>query len=424
MVNHFINLLLAISLQDNVLWIGIFIITAVMIGFLFIQQRQGMRLKSELAELSKIQKRNVEYEFVIKAMRVSVWHVDAKTHVIRYEQDFRDKRVNWSQAPDGSTFEDAAQMIDGRDNVRVLASMDALMTGKSTEYHEIYRVPTPYSARPFYWEESFATVAERDVDGTPALIVGTSMRIDERKTMEKELLTARNKAEESDRLKSAFIANMSHEIRTPLNAIVGFTSLLPDISNDEERTQLFGLVQENTQKLLRIMDDVVSISKVEAGQDKPVLTPFELNALLADVTAHYEAEAAPGVKLTTHFASDAETITTDRSRLKEIMKRLVSNAVKFTSQGTVTVGYDEPLPARIRIWVDDTGKGIDKAYTERVFERFFKVDEFVPGAGLGLSVCQTLAESLGGQVGVDSEPGKGSRFWIEIPTKQFYEYEQ
>jgi signal transduction histidine kinase len=243
------------------------------------------------------------------------------------------------------------------------------------------------------------------------------MRIDERKAMEEALVLARNRAEESDRLKSAFIANMSHEIRTPLNAIVGFTSILPDITDDTERKGLLDLIHENTQKLLRIIDDVVSISKVEAGQEELVMTAFELNTVLSDLMARYQSDLNPGVEMTTAFASDMENVTTDHSRLIEIMKHILSNAVKFTAQGTITVGYDKPEAGRIRIWVRDTGKGIAEEHQERVFERFFKVDEFIPGAGLGLSVCRTLAQSLGGQVGVESKLGEGSRFWVEIPIQ-------
>ncbi len=417
MISLLLNLLLEISLQDYSLWIIFFVITIVMIWLLFFQQRQRRELKGELVELSKIQKRNVEYEFVIKAMRVCVWHIDAKTGSISYEQDFRDKTVNWVQAPDGTEYDNATLFLDPRDRDHVQASLEDICSGRTSDYHEIYRVLTPYAARPFYWEESYATVAERDLDGKPTIIVGTAMRIDERKAMEEALVLARNRAEESDRLKSAFIANMSHEIRTPLNAIVGFTSILPDITDDTERKGLLDLIHENTQKLLRIIDDVVSISKVEAGQEELVMTAFELNTVLSDLMARYQSDLTPGVEMTTAFASDMENVTTDHSRLIEIMKHILSNAVKFTAQGTITVGYDKPEAGRIRIWVRDTGKGIAEEHQERVFERFFKVDEFIPGAGLGLSVCRTLAQSLGGQVGVESKLGEGSRFWVEIPIQ-------
>ena len=417
MIDQLLNLTLETSLRANIVWTVLLVITIALIWLLFFQRHQGKELKGELAELAKIQKHNVEYEFVIKAMRVSVWHIDAKTGAITYEQDFRDKSINWKQAPDGTGYNDATQLLDPRDRDHVYAAMDNICSGRTNDYHEIYRVLTPYSSRPFYWEESYATVAERDVDGKPTVIVGTSMRIDERKAMEEALVLARNKAEESDRLKSAFIANMSHEIRTPLNAIVGFTSILPDVSNEEERKGLLDLVHENTQKLLRIIDDVVSISKVEAGQEELVMTAFDLNMLLGDLVTQHQAHVNPGVELTTMFANETQNVTTDHNRLQEIVKHLLSNAIKFTSQGTIIVGYDKPQQGRIRFWVRDTGKGIAKENQKHVFERFFKVDEFIPGAGLGLSVCRTLVQSLGGEIGVESKLGEGSNFWVNIPIQ-------
>ena len=398
-------------------WMVLLIIVFVMTWLIFLQHHQGRQLKGELAELAKIQKHNVEYEFVIKAMRVSVWHVDARTHAITYEQDYRDKSSNWTQAAEGTPYGEASQLIDPRDRDHVYASMEAICSGKVSDYHETYRVLTPYSSRPFYWEESYATVADRDVDGKPATIVGTSMRIDERKAMEEALIQARNKAEESDRLKSAFIANMSHEIRTPLNAIVGFTSILPDVSDETERKGLLDLVHENTQKLLRIIDDVVSISKVEAGQEELVMTAFDLGMVLTDLMERYRDDCAPGVELSTAFADATERITTDHNRLTEIMKHLLANATKFTAKGTIVMGYDKPVAGRIRIWVKDTGKGIAEEHKAHIFERFFKVDEFIPGAGLGLSVCRTLVQSLGGEIGVESRLGEGSTFWVEIPVQ-------
>lgn len=415
-----IGLLLNLSLENlwaNSPWMVFVAITVVMIWFIILQFRQGKQLKGELAELAKIQKHNVEYEFVIKAMRVSVWHIDAKTRAISYEQDFRDKSSNWNQAPEGTQYPDATQLLDPRDRDHVTVSMDAICTGRTSDYHEIYRVETPYASRPFYWEESYATVADRDVNGLPTVIVGTSMRIDERKGMEEALVSARNRAEESDRLKSAFIANISHEIRTPLNAIVGFTSILPDVSDETERKNLLDLVHENTQKLLRIIDDVVSISKVEAGQDELVMTAFDLNTVLNDMVVRYASDAAQGVEMTTACPNTEQNITTDHSRLTEIMKHLISNATKFTAKGSIILGYDQPQGGRIRIYVQDTGKGIAPEHRERIFERFFKVDEFIPGAGLGLSVCSTLVQSLGGEIGVESKLGEGSIFWFDIPIQ-------
>jgi signal transduction histidine kinase len=235
--------------------------------------------------------------------------------------------------------------------------------------------------------------------------------------MEQALVDARFRAEDSDRLKTAFIANISHEIRTPLNAIVGFTSLLPDIQDAEERKTLLDMIHENTQKLLRIVDDVVNISKVEAGKEEVVLTAFDLDILLRELIDQFRSKAKPGVTLTTNFAITPQNITTDRNRLTEVIKHLLSNAAKFTNQGSITIGYEAPKDGRIRIYVSDTGIGIAREMQDRIFERFFKVDEFVPGAGLGLSICHTMVYSLGSSIEVESKLGEGATFTIEIPMQ-------
>ena len=390
---------------------GVLAVAAVLL--LLKQRRDGRQLEFELAQLTKVRKHNIEYEFVLKAMSLSTWHIDAKNRRIYYDNDYREKLDNYVPAP-GLTLDELATVFADKDSTRVLNAMDDLCQGRTEELHEAYQVKIAHSDR-YYWEESYATVASRDDEGLPVNIVGTSMRIDDRKAMENALVTARNKAEESDRLKSAFIANMSHEIRTPLNAIIGFTSLLPDISGSAERQQLIELIQENNQKLLRIIDDVMSISKIEAGNEQLQMSTFDLCIFLSEVTGKYKEKAAAGVNVSTMFCQSSLSITTDQKRLQEIMNHLLSNAVKFTQRGNIIVGFDTLENQRIRVWVRDTGKGIPTDALPRVFERFFKVDEFVPGAGLGLSTCQTMAYSLGGTMGVESELGKGSNFWLEMP---------
>ena len=246
--------------------------------------------------------------------------------------------------------------------------------------------------------------------------MGTSLRIDSRKNLETALKQALSKAEESDRLKSAFIANMSHEIRTPLNAIIGFTSVLPDIEDHDERQELINLIQENNSKLLRIIDDVMNISKIEAGKEQLQMALFDVNVILDELVNRYQSQVAGGVTISTDFAAPHQEINSDLNRVLTSMEHLVSNAVKFTTHGSIVVGYDAVADHRIRLWVRDTGKGVAPEDQERIFERFYKVDEFVPGAGLGLSLCRTMAISLGGNVGVQSEYGKGSTFWMEIPA--------
>ena len=416
MINLTINIALDIQIL-NMLPHVLLVLVIISLGVvLWYQIKAGKQLKSELQLLESVGKHNVEYEFVLGTMKLSIWHLDVKTSELTFEHDFREKGNKYFVNVDGMTMGESLLPLDPRDAERVKNALGELCEGHSSAYHEIYRVLVPYD-NSFYWEESYATVAARDVDGKPVKIVGTTQCIDDRKAMEEALVQARNRAEESDRLKTAFIANMSHEIRTPLNAIVGFTSVLPDIDNEEERKSLLDLIHENTQKLLHIVDDVVNISKIESGQEQLIMTTFDLNTMLAEAMAAFAERLPSGVELNISFAQDALSITTDMIRLSTIAKHLISNAMKFTQQGSIVVGYDNPVDGRVCIWVRDTGKGIAEDNLERVFERFYKVDEFVPGAGLGLSLCRVMASSLGGSVTVESKLGEGSIFRVDVPIR-------
>lgn len=403
------------EISEYVVWTLLILVVLALIIVIFWQRSAGRELSYELNMLSKVKKNNVEYEFVLKAMKLSTWHIDPKTMIVTYDNDFREKGDLWVPGIEGTGVKDTTLMFyDQHEAERVYQLLKDLCEGKVEEYHEVYRVQLP-GANKFYWEESYATIAERNVDGKPLRIVGTSMRIDDRKDMENALIEARYKAEESDRLKTSFLANISHEIRTPLNAIVGFTSVLPDVTEPEERQGLMDLINENTQKLLRIVDDVVSISKVEAGNDELMMSSFDLVITIRHIVDHFMPNLKSGVVMTTNFPDTSFMVTTDKVRLQDIVRHLVSNAVKFTDHGHIEVGFNAHGEDRISIWVKDTGKGISHDNLERVFERFFKVDEFIPGAGLGLSTCRTMAYSLGGSVTVESELDEGSTFTFEFP---------
>ena len=400
---------------EVVVWIVGSILLVASIILLVWQRKAGRELSMELSHLEKMKKHNVEYELVLKAMRLCTWHIDVAARTITYDNDFRERNDCFMPEP-GTSLDVLVEAMADADKKRIQKSLEEICEGDKDQYHEISQIRSSHDGS-YYWTESYATVTTRDTEGKPLVIVGTSMCIDERKEMESALVIARNKAEESDRLKSAFIANMSHEIRTPLNAIIGFTSVLPDIDGDEERKELIGLIQENNQKLLRIIDDVMNISKIESGKEKLVMTSFELNDFIRSLMDGHVPNLQPGVSLSAMFNQSALNVTTDMDRLREILNHLLSNAVKFTSKGSIIIGYDAPHEGRVRLWVQDTGKGISPEHQERVFERFFKVDEYIPGAGLGLSICRTMAYSIGGDVGVESTLGEGSKFWVDLPIK-------
>ena len=384
-------------------------------ALIFIQRRTGKRLKGELAELAKIRQGNVEYEFILKAMKLSTWQMDPRRRMITFSNDFRGGQDDHIIPPD-SSIDSLVDYLASSDAQRVRTAMDDLCEGRTSYYHQQYRVKSANVKGLTYWEESYATIADRDVDGNPIKIVGTTMRIDDRKELEAALIAARNKAEESERLKTAFLANMGHEIRTPLNAIVGFADLLPVVENEEDRNQLIREIQNNNQKLLRIIDGLVSMSKIEAEAKNLVKSQTNLVSVLQELAQNYaQVVDNQTVVLATQFPYTELMMTTDVAKLREMVDQLMQNAVKFTLKGSITLGFDLVDGDHVRIWVKDTGKGIAEADKERIFERFVKVDEYIPGTGLGLSVAKSHAASLGGTIGVDSRPGEGSTFWVVLP---------
>ena len=407
-----VNLLIS-SPQTNVFVLVFWALAAVVVfiffSAIFVQRKKGKHLAEELKELDKIKQNNTEYEFVLKAMKIAVWRYDASEQSFAYENDFREGMNNYVIS-DNEKFQDTLSAINPADKERVNKSFNDILEGRTDFYHEEYRVDPKVGAS--YWEDSFATIVERDENGKPLKIVGTSQRIDERKEMESSLVTARNKAEESDRLKTAFLANMGHEIRTPLNAIVGFADLLPVVESEEDRNQLIQEIQNNNHKLLRIIDGLVSMAKIEAGAKSLLMAKVDVNKMLQQMVDTYQPTTM--LAIMTECPLEELPIQTDREKRFEILDNLVQNAVKFTEAGSVTLGYDV-LGDRLRIWVKDTGKGIPEADQERIFERFVKLDEYVPGTGLGLSVAKSHALSLNGSIGVESKVGEGSTFWVELP---------
>lgn len=240
------------------------------------------------------------------------------------------------------------------------------------------------------------------------------------KETERMLIQAKEKAEESDRLKSAFLANMSHEIRTPLNAIVGFSDLLSDTSNftEEEVTQFIATINKNCGLLLALINDILDLSRIESGTMEFMFAEHNLPLLLKTVHDSQRLNMPAGVELVLRMpAGDKKYLTTDNVRLQQVVNNLINNAAKFTGSGFITFGYEEDKePGYTRIFVEDTGVGISEEGIRHIFERFYKVDNFTQGAGLGLSICQTIVERLKGTISVTSEVGKGTRFTVRLPN--------
>ena len=399
---------------DIMIWIVGIPLMVFAVMWLYHQLHLRKELQKELSLLSKVQRHSVEYDLVLKVMKMAIYRIDVQAKTITFESDFRDVVGSFHFSPN-TPLEEFYELMLPQSSAKIQRALMDLMAGRTDEAHEQFETRLPHSDQ-VHWEDAYATIEKRDLHGNPLMIVGTVTFIDKQKAIERELIEARNHAEESDRLKSAFLANMSHEIRTPLNAIVGFSDVLPMAQNDDERKELINLIKQNNVRLLRLFDDMANMSKLEAGDEAVKREHFSLDQLLMDVADKFaDKSKETGVKIEIETTADVVQPFSDRNRLREILNQYVDNALKFTTQGVVTLGY-QVNNGLLRIWVRDTGKGIPPRHcNEHLFERFVKVDEFVPGSGLGLSICRSMASSIGGKVGVESKMNVGSLFWVEIP---------
>ena len=275
-----------------------------------------------------------------------------------------------------------------------------------------------------FWEEynpvterwyAIQSVAIKWLDGRWA-IMELATDITTRKHVELELIQAKEKAEESDRLKSAFLANMSHEIRTPLNAIVGFSSLLVEAEDVELRQSYMSLVEENNGLLLNLVSDILDISKIEAGTIEISMKSVDIFRLCQEVIANFLLKTRnEKVLLCFDENSPQIAIDADKNRIVQVLSNFITNALKFTTEGTITLSYTLENDAQICFCVTDTGKGIPAEQQHEVFNRFVKLDPFSQGTGLGLSICRSLVKRMGGKIGVESREGEGARFWFVLP---------
>ena len=249
---------------------------------------------------------------------------------------------------------------------------------------------------------------------------GVVIRVDdvtERQHMIGELEKERNRAEQSDKLKSAFLANMSHEIRTPLNAIVGFSDLLMVTEDKEEKEEFIQIINANNELLLKLINDILDLSKIEAGSVELKYEDFDLAVYFNELAAAMHHRVVnPQVRLVAINPYESCIVRLDKNRLAQILTNFVTNAIKYTSEGTIEMRY-EKINGSVHLYVRDTGIGIPEDKKDKVFHRFEKLDEFAQGTGLGLSICKAIVEACRGEIGFESEFNKGSLFWAVLPCQ-------
>lgn len=284
-----------------------------------------------------------------------------------------------------------------------------LLNGEINNYIAVYR---RILEGKLFWFQSNVRAYKLNSDGTPSKIVSYTSNITQQRESERELIRVR----EADKLKSAFLANMSHEIRTPLNAIVGFSDIVAETSDEEERQTYLDIIHKNNDLLLHLIDDILDFSKIESGTLEYHITDANIKDICGEVYLATSLKVKPEVKLIFDKDLPPVYIKTDAQRIMQVIANFVNNAIKFTQSGSITISYKKEKND-LKVCVKDTGIGISEENRARIFERFIKINDFKQGTGLGLTISKTIIESLGGTIGVDSVVGEGSTFWFTLPLK-------
>lgn len=370
---------------------------------------------SKLHQLNEeLKERNYKMELTFKTVGMSYWDYDVKT---RQYRSFNDP-VNDFNPEKAIMPEDYLKAAHPEDTERIRENIVGMSAGQYKEFSLQYRSRTK-------WDQDWQTLivtglpSERDKKGNIIRYTGIAFNNTKWEKMAQELKEMKDKAELSDRLKSAFLANMSHEIRTPLNAIVGFSELLVDSDDPDEKKEYWHIIESNNDLLLRLINDILDLSKIESGIIDRKRERFNLTQLCNELYVMMGSKIPNAdVELVQDNPCPECWIFLDSNRLKQVWMNFLTNAVKYTRSGYIRMGYSVEKDG-IRFYVEDTGTGIPKELQDRVFGRFQKLNEFVQGTGLGLAISRAIVEAAGGEIGFTSEQGIGSTFWAWVPCEIF-----
>ncbi len=366
-------------------------------------------------------KAGIRAQLAVEAAELGTWELDLRTSIATMDQRLCDLlgRPELANIPISSSqmFEFTAP----EDVDRVRAEFTSLIKGELEFVHNEHRVLRPDGSRT--WILAHVSVAERAANGHSVRLIGVAQDLSEQKETERALRDAKERAETANEAKSNFLATMSHEIRTPLNGMLGVAQLLGLSQLDDKQRRYVDTLQSSGRTLASVIEDILDISRIEAG--KLHLTPERVDpeAWLGETLATFSALAAEkSLTLKSRISDDASKPRYfDPRRTAQIVGNLVSNAIKFTDAGSVEISLTAPLSGVLRVEVSDTGPGVSKDQQARVFERFSQADMSASrehgGSGLGLAIVKELVELAGGQLGLESEPGQGSTFWFEIPAR-------
>lgn len=366
---------------------------------------------SDMTEKEKLRKQVEEYAFrmkyILKASGVLTWTYDPDTQmsVSVDECQSRTDEVNWAQLSQTVNKDYRDQVIDLFDKMN---KRELEVFSMQVKFDHTY-----VDNEPAYYNIEGTPV--RDKNGRITYYLGFSINITELINVQNNLQHEKEEAQKADKLKSAFLANVSHEIRTPLNSIIGFSDLLQYTANEEDKKQFINIIKTNNERLLKIIDDVLDLSKIESGTMKFIIESVDIESIFKEtyeVFSHQQVLSR--VKIIYEKPYSSCIINIDRVRITQVLTNFMTNAVKYTKEGHIRMGY-ECIDGGIKIFVEDTGQGIPRDQKDSVFERFEKLDSFVQGTGLGLSICKDISRIFKGKIGVESDERKGSTFWMWVP---------
>ncbi len=360
--------------------------------------------------------------FAIQTAGMAMWEYDCRTLVFTsYNDPIADYKDG---APISMATYDSFFQKDGTNWEQLKRATYIMKNGLDESYSFIVKLKTKYDLD---WQ--YCTVRavpmEKDATGKVIKYLGVRVNITDQIKYQKVLEQEREEAQQADKLKSVFLANMSHEIRTPLNAIVGFSELLQTTEEPELRKEFISIINNNNELLLRLIGDILDLSKIESGLMELKPEEFDLSGAFQEIfTALKQRCPNPEVEFLGRNPYKSCKVKLDRNRVVQVGTNFITNAIKHTTQGHILVGY-EYIEGGIKIYVEDTGCGISKEKQNKLFQRFAKLDDFTQGTGLGLAICKAIVDAQGGRIGAESDEGKGSLFWAWFPCEaQIEEYEE
>lgn len=402
------------------------LIVCSVLGFLIVINIILLRLLNEKRIVeAKLRKSEERLELALDGANVGLWDIDLENKAV-YINKWVSGLLGYGDSGIAHvTIGDWIKTCHPDDLGQVNEVLHMHLSGKVHDFNTEARLQT--SSGEYKWFSLHGKVVEVDQNSTPRRMIGLMLDIDMQKQFEEQLRIAKEKAEESDRLKSSFLANVSHEIRTPMNAILGFSDILLDASiQKEDSLKFLSLIRSSGESLLALINDIIDISKIESGQFNIVIGKFDLH-LLFDKISHIASTLINtynrDIELIIEKGVDQASlfIESDQYRLEQIINNLISNAIKFTSRGHVILSYTIPDNNTLEIRVTDTGRGISKEDQGVIFERFRQINPDpkinIGGTGLGLAISKSITELLGGTICVDSAPDQGATFRVRIPCK-------